>query len=175
MPDSPASTSATSTGTGRPGRPRRPKERPSVAARRAGYVLGAVANVVLWVAIHVWPGWDTVPFLTDATTQVLPWVDAALAASVAANALWLVVDPRWLRALGEAVTSGVALGALARLDDVFPFSFDDDGVPWDCFVRVVLLVAVVGTLVGILANVVQVAREVRARTSPREEAPGGEA
>jgi hypothetical protein len=113
------------------------------------------------VVIHGWPGWQEAPFLTSATTDVLPFVDAQIAVSVAANAIWLVVDPRWLRALGEMVTATVGLVATSRILAVFPFSFDDDGVPWEQLFRVVLVVAVVGSAVGVLANLVAFVRALR--------------
>ena len=123
--------------------------------------MAAALNVVLWVAIHVWPGWQEASFLTAATEDVLPWVDAQIAASVVANALWLLVDPRWFRALGEAITAAVGAAAIARIVTVFPFSFDDGGVPWEQWVRFALVVALVGTVVGVIANVVAFVRALR--------------
>ncbi|KGM14928.1 hypothetical protein N867_14070, partial [Actinotalea fermentans ATCC 43279 = JCM 9966 = DSM 3133] len=141
---------------------KRRSARPSPAARRFGYALAALVNVAFWVVLHVWPGWQEASFLTAETTDVLPWVDAQIAVTIAANAVWLVADPRWLRALGEAVTAAVGLAAVARILSVFPFSFDDDGVPWDQLVRVALVVALVGTAIGVLANVVTFVRALRA-------------
>ena len=136
--------------------------RPSPAARRFGYALAALLNVAFWVVLHVWPGWQEASFLSAETTDVLPWVDAQIAVSLAANAIWLVADPRWLRALGEAVTAAVGLAAVARILAVFPFSFDDDGVPWEQWLRVALVVALVGTAIGVLVNVVTFVRTLRA-------------
>lgn len=157
----PSAVPAASDGTRSDDTRKRAKDRPRPAARRFGYVVAAAVNIAFWVAIHVWPGWQEVPFLTSATTDVLPWVDAQIAVSVAANAIWLVVDPRWLRALGETVTAVVGLVATARILAVFPFSFDDDGVPWEQWVRVALVVAVVGCAIGVLANVVTFVRSLR--------------
>lgn len=151
---------ASSAASGKPVKPRS-KPRPSPAARRFGYVVAAALNVAFWVVIHVWPGWQEAPFLTSATEDVLPWVDAQIGASIVANAVWLLVDPRWLRALGEALTAAVGVAAVARVLTVFPFSFDDDGVPWEQWVRVALVVALVGTAIGVLANVVAFVKALR--------------
>ena len=155
--------SAAPAASGKP--PRRPKARPSPAARRVGYVIAAVVNVAFWVAIHVWPGWQEVSFLTARTSDVLPWVDTQIAVAVAANAIWLVADPRWLRALGEAVTALVGIAATVRILTVFPFSFAD-GVPWQAMVRFALWVAIVGAAIGVVTNVVAL---VRALGHPDEE------
>lgn len=141
--------------------PKSPKRRPSPAARRFGYVVAAALNVAFWVVIHVWPGWQEAPFLTSATEDVLPWVDAQIAASVVANAVWLLVDPRWLRTLGEMITAAIGVAAVARILAVFPFSFDDDGVPWEQWVRFTLVVALVGAAIGVLANLVALVRALR--------------
>lgn len=147
----------------KPARPPKPrsKPRPSPASRRAGYVIGALVNVAFWVVIHVWPGWQEAPFLTPATEDVLPWVDAQIGATIVVNAIWLLVDPRWLRALGEALTAAVGIAAVARILTVFPFSFDDDGVTWEQWVRFALVVALVGTVIGVLANLVAFVRALR--------------
>lgn len=141
--------------------------RPSVTARRAGYVIGALVNVAFWVAVHVWPGWQAAPFVTEDVQDVLPWVDGALGVSITVNVIWLVADPRWLRALGEATTSLVGLGATLRLLAVFPFAFDDDGVPWARFVRVVLVLAAIGGAIGVVTNLVSLVRAAR-RAAPPE-------
>jgi hypothetical protein len=138
---------------------RRGRERPPRGARRFGYVVAAAVNVVLLVLIHVRPGWQAVRFLTEQTVDVLPWVTAQLVASVGVNAVWFVADPRWLRALGELGTSVVGLVATARVLQVFPFAFDAGSV-WPDVVRVVLWVAVVGSAIGVLANVVRFVRAV---------------
>ena len=139
----------------------RAKPRPSPAARRFGYLVGAAVNIAFWVVIHVWPGWQEASFLTPETTDVLPWVDAQIWLAVAVNVLWLVVDPPWLRALGDAVTAAVGVAVTVRILTVFPFSFDDDGVPWEQWVRFALVVAVVGAVIGVLANLVALVRALR--------------
>lgn len=164
-----AASPAPSASPAEPGKPAKPAERarprrkprPSPAARRFGYVVAAAVNVALWVAIHVWPGWQELWFLTSATEDVLPWVDAQIGASIVVNAIWLLVDPRWLRSLGEAVTAAVGIAAIARILTVFPFSFDDDGVPWEQWVRFTLVVVLVGMAIGVLANLVAFVRALR--------------
>lgn len=146
------------------GTPRR--ARPSPAARRFGYLVAIALNVALLWVVHRWPGWQEASFLTDETTEVLPWVTAQLAVSIAVNALWLVTDPRWLRALGDLVGAVVGLVVALRILDVFPFAFDDGGVPWETWVRFALWVAVVGSAIGIVVHVVALVRALRAPAGP---------
>lgn len=128
--------------------------RPTVAARRSGYGVAITINAVLLYAINVSPGWDVVPFLTADTTHVLGWVNASIVAGIIANSLYLLVDRRWFKALGEIVVTAIGLVALARLWRVFPFAFDDEGVPWHLIVRWVLGIGMVGSVIGMIANLV---------------------
>jgi hypothetical protein len=130
-------------------------------SRRTGYVAGALANAVLLWLIHVWPGWDVVPFLTGDMTQVLGWIDAALVAGIVVGLVHLVRDPAWLTPAGNLVTTAFGLAATARLLQVFPF---DVSAGWATVVRVVLWVGIVGALIGLLAAAVSLLRLLRRRT-----------
>lgn len=150
-----------------PSRPRRAlKPRPSAAARRVGYLFAIAFNVVLLVAIHAWPGWRKLPFLTEETTEVLPWVNTMIGLTIALNVLWLVADPRWFRAAGDVVSSAVGAVVTVRILTVFPFAFDDDGVAWEPWVRFILWVAIVGSAIGVIAGLVQLVRALGAAEEP---------
>ncbi|RFU20458.1 hypothetical protein [Geodermatophilus marinus] len=129
--------------------------RPPVGRRRAGYLVGALVDGVLLWLIHVWPGWEAVPFLTDATPQVLGLVDATLVAGIVVAGVELVWDPRRLVALGELVTSALGLAATVRVLQVFPFDLEG---AWPAVVRVVLWIGVVGAAIGALVALVRLVR-----------------
>ncbi|HEV7186360.1 MAG TPA: hypothetical protein VGN28_00555 [Blastococcus sp.] len=131
--------------------------RPSAASRRAGYVVAAVINGVLLWLIHVWPGWDAVPFLTADFATVLWLVNLSLVVTIALNLVYLVRDPQWLTAAGAVVTTAIGLAAIVLMMQVFPFDFGDSGF-WPVVFRVLLWVALVGSIVGIIANLVTVVR-----------------
>ena len=124
-------------------------------SRRPGYVAGALANALLLWLIHVWPGWDVVPFLTGDMTLVLGWIDAALVAGIVVSAVHLVRDPGWLTPAGTLVTTAFGLAATARLLQVFPFDLSPG---WATAVRVLLVVAVIGSAIGLLAALVSLLR-----------------
>lgn len=149
-------------GPAEPGR-RPAKPRPSPAARRAGYVVAIALNLALLGVIHAWPGWRELSFLTEETTRVLPWVTAQLGVAIAWNLLWLVRDPRWSRALGDVVTSALGVVVTAQILTVFPFAFDDDGASWETVARVVLWVGLVGSAIGVVANLALLVQAARRR------------
>jgi peptidoglycan biosynthesis protein MviN/MurJ (putative lipid II flippase) len=133
-------------------------KRPSRASRRAGYVVAAAINAALLWFIHVWPGWDAVPFLTADFETVLWLIDVSLVVTIALNLIYLVRDPRWLTAVGAVVTTAIGLAAAVRMLQVFPFDFGDSGF-WPVVFRVLLWVAVIGAGIGIIANVVTLVRD----------------
>lgn len=130
------------------------RQRPAVAARRLGYVVAVLVNLALLYTVNVWPGWDALPFLTEDTTQVLPLVNASLAAGAAANGLYVVHDPRRLRAFGEALTTAIGVVAMVALWRVFPFDFGDATFDWSLVVRILLALGIVGGAIGVLTNLV---------------------
>jgi hypothetical protein len=128
--------------------------RPSVAVRRVGYIVAAAITVGMWFVINQWPGWQQLSFLTDETQDVLWLVNFSLVVSVALNVVYVIHDPVWLKSLGDLVTTSIGLAVLVRLWQVFPFDFSDYSVNWDGVTRIVLVVAIVGSCIGILVQVV---------------------
>jgi hypothetical protein len=79
-------------------------------------------------------------------------------AGLVANLLYLFRDPPRLRALGDLVTTGIGLAAMVRIWQVFPFSFEDDAIPWATVFRVALAVGIVGSAIGIVTALVALVR-----------------
>jgi hypothetical protein len=127
---------------------------------RTGYVVGALINAALLIGINIWPGWTVVPFLTETTPLILPWVNASLIVAVVANALYLVADPRWLRAVGSIGTSAVGLLATVRTWQVFPFDFGESAVDWALLMRIALVLGMVGGAVAIVVGLVALSRAI---------------
>jgi hypothetical protein len=108
--------------------------------------------------VNVSPSWDAAPFLTHDTIQVIGWVNASLVSGIVANALYVVMDRPWFRSLGELLVTLIGLAALVRLWQVFPFAFDDGGVPWHEITRWVLAIGMAGSVIGLIVNLVKLAR-----------------
>jgi hypothetical protein len=128
-----------------------PVRRPSVGARRAGYVVAAVVNAALWYVVNRWPGWQALSFLTDETVQVLGWVNLSLVVGIAVNVGYLAYDPPWVTSLGALATTGIGLAVLVQLWRVFPFDFGAASVDRDpaCRARTRGMRAIVRVLRGI--------------------------
>lgn len=143
------------------------RARASTGVRRFGYVVAILVNAVMLYAVNVWPGWEEVPVLTTDTEQVIGWVTASIVTSLVANAIYLVRDPPWLRALGDVVTTSVGLGALITVWQVFPFDVASDSSGWGLVVRILLAVAIVGSAIGIVTGLVTFVKAVSATPAPR--------
>ncbi|WP_206797022.1 hypothetical protein [Amycolatopsis sp. MtRt-6] len=134
------------------------KTRPPVRSRRAGYLLGAVLNGVLLVLVNGRPGWEAVPFLTPAFSSVVGLVDLVLVAGLVTAFVQVWYDPGWLVALNGVVTACAGLAALVRLWQVFPFDFAGASFDWALVARVVLVVGLAGTSIGLLVQLLTLAR-----------------
>ena len=141
-----------------------PTRHRSTSAQRFGYLVAAVVDLVLLYLVNVAPGWQALPFLTDDTQLVLGWVNASLLAGVLVNIEHLLHDAAWLRALGDLTTTVIGVVAMVRLWQVFPFAFDGRGFDWSQLVRVLLVIALVGSAINV---VVQLVNLVRALVGPR--------
>jgi hypothetical protein len=138
--------------------PTRGKRRPGTGARRFGYLVAVAVNAVVLYLATVRPGWEAVPVLTADTEQVMGWVVASIVVSIVANLVYLAVDTGRLRALGDLVTTGVGLGAIVRVWQVFPFDFGDASFDWALLARVLLVVAMVGSAIALVVALVRLVR-----------------
>lgn len=112
----------------------------------------AVVNLVLLYVVNVRPGWEAAPFLTADAADVLPYVNAALWTGVGVGVVLTLLHGAGVRALGDLVTTVVGLAATLRVWDVFPFDLTSG---WHLTVRVLLVIAVVGSMIGIVAALVR--------------------
>lgn len=138
-------------------RPRR-RQPPGPATRRFGFAVAAFVNLLLLYLGNIWPGWQVIPFLTGETVEVLPWINASLAIGVVANVVNLIFDRAWLKSFGDLVTTSVGLAAMIQLWAVFPFDFGDSTFPWVVIVRTLLVIAIAGSAIGIVAAAVAFVR-----------------
>jgi len=135
----------------RPAREARP-------ARKVGYLVSVIVNVVLWVLVNVRPGWRELPFLTESFTEVLWLVNLSLIVSAAVNAVYLVFDPAWFKSVSQILVLAVGLVASIRMWQVFPFDFSGSSFPWESVTKVLLVIAIFGSVVAIITELVNLAR-----------------
>jgi hypothetical protein len=132
-----------------------PARRPSAGARRAGYCIAIAFSAALLFILNGRPGWQAIPFLTSDTDQVLWLVNLSLAAGIAANVVYLAYDPPWLKSLGDLTTTGIGLATAIRVWQVFPFALSSG---WSIAVRVLLVVAIAGSCIALVVQIVSLAR-----------------
>jgi hypothetical protein len=138
-------------------------QHPTIAARRLGYVIGGLVNLALLYAVNIWPGWEVVPFLTAETVLVLTLVNMSIVGNLVSNAVYLVNDRPWLKAFGTVVTTTVGMIALVRIWQVFPFDFGDSSFNWQLLTRILLIVSIVGSDIGIIVAFVSFVKAIAGR------------
>lgn len=140
------------------GQPRSTRRTPSAGVRRFGYAVAALVDILLLFLVNVWPGWQILPFLTDALVEVLPWINASLAVGIVVSLIDLIFDRRWLKALGDLATTSIGLVAIVQLWTVFPFDFGDTTSPWVWLTRAVLVIGMIGSVIAMVVQVVVLGR-----------------
>jgi hypothetical protein len=121
------------------------------AGRRAGYVVAIIINAIGLYFVQNLLEWD-VSFVTSEFAEVDGVISLSLIATIVVNAFFLFYDARWFKGLGEGLSQTISLIATIRLLQVFPFDFDEWDGPWDQVARAVLILAVIGTIISILAS-----------------------
>ncbi|MGD2101991.1 MAG: hypothetical protein PVG83_07120 [Acidimicrobiia bacterium] len=129
--------------------------------RRFGFGLAVAINVALLYVVQNLASWDVLPFLTTEFDEVVPWISVSLIVSILANVVYMVYDRPMLRPVGDILTNLASLAAAWRVFQVFPFDFSDYAFPWDVLTRVVLIVGIVGTFVGVIVALTKLANESR--------------
>jgi hypothetical protein len=128
---------------------------------RVGYVIAVAINAVLLILINVSPGWQTLPWITDSFTQVLGLLNLSIWLNLLANMMYLVYDGRRFKAATQAVLLAVSLAVTVRLLAVFPFDFTSYSFNWGALMRVVLIIGIAGSAIGIVSSIVQAVRPGR--------------
>jgi hypothetical protein len=128
------------------------------SSRRIGYVVAIAVNIALLVIANNILEWDWFPWLTEDFRDVLPVINASLIASIAANAAYVAYDARWFKTIAEFGLLVISLIATIRLLQVFPFDFSAYEFGWATLCRSLLGLAIFGICVGMLVQLVQLAR-----------------
>jgi len=126
-------------------------------ARRFGYLVAVMVNVILWFLVNARPGWRTLPFLTEGFPDVLWLVNLSLATSAAVNVVYLGYDRAWLKSVCQIGVSAIGLAAAIRMLQVFPFDFSSSAFPWTAVTRLLLILAIFGSVVAVLVELVKLA------------------
>lgn len=125
--------------------------------RRVGYAIAVLVNLVMLVIAHNILDWGWLPFLTGDFAQVVPWISLGLIASIVANAVYQFNDTLVFKSTGQIGTNLISVFVTYRIWQVFPFDFSAYEFNWEALVRFLLVLAMVGAGVGVLAEVTKLA------------------
>ena len=147
-------------------------------ARRIGYLVAIVVNLILLYLVNVTPGWRVLPFLTGDFVDVLWLVNLSMVASSAANAAYLGYDPPRFKSVCQIGISAIGLATAIRMWQVFPFDFSAYSFNWAGLTRVLLALGIVGSIVAIVTELVRLAKRGFANhgvsAGPTARSPDGE-
>ncbi len=124
---------------------------------RGGYLFGAAVYVLLLFCVNSWPGWESIPFVTDAAASLLWLVNLSLALGLLAQLACAVDDTARVRALGIYCVALVNFALVASLLQVFPFDYGDVDPAWATATRLVLALLLGWALVRAMRSAVRLA------------------
>ena len=128
--------------------------------RRVGYVIAALLNAgFLYVVQHL-VEWDLFPWLTVEFEEVAPIISLSLLVSILVNVAYVFYDAAWFKALTQIVALAIALAATIQVYRVFPFDFSAYQFNWEAVARAVLILAMVGIVIGMIAEGMKLVRAV---------------
>jgi hypothetical protein len=129
----------------------------SPSARKVGYLVAVLVNGIMLVLVNVRPGWRELSFLTEDFVSILWLVNLSMVASAVVNVVYLAYDPAWFKSVCQIGVSAIGLAAAIRMWQVFPFDFSAYSFNWTALTRLLLVLAVVGAVVTIAAELVHLA------------------
>jgi hypothetical protein len=145
--------------------------RKPIGLRRFGYVVTIVLSVVVVYLANNIVAWGWFPWLTADFDEVVPYISVAVIASIVVNAIYIVHDAAWLKAIGETISLVLTVIANVQLLRVFPFDYSAYQWNWAGIVRVALILATIGMIAGIIAQVATLVRAIVAQSDASRSAP----
>lgn len=129
----------------------------SRAARKVGYLVAVMVNGIMLTLVNAVPGWQVLPFLTEDFASLLWLVNLSIIASAMVNVAYLAYDAAWFKSIGQVGVSAIGLAAATRMWQAFPFDFSPNASPWEPLTRLALALAIFGSLVAIVVELVRLA------------------
>lgn len=125
--------------------------------RRLGYSIAIGINVVILIIVQNILDWGWLPFLTEDFADLVPWISFSLMVSIVANSVYLFNDTRVVKSVGQIGINLVSIFVTYQVFTVFPFDFTAYSFDWGLLMRIVLIVAMVGAGIGVLAEIYKLA------------------
>lgn len=141
-----------------PTRPEQSRSPWPSGAERFGSLVAIAVNAVMLYVVNNLLDWGWPSFLTQDFDNVLPAVNLTLVASIIIQVGRFWYNPKWFVAATELISTALGLRAAVRLYRVFPFDFTSYSFRWDLGVKAVLIIAIIGSVIGIVVNLVRLLR-----------------
>lgn len=125
--------------------------------RRLGYSIAIGMNVVILIIVQNILDWGWLPFLTEDFADLVPWISFSLVVSIVANSVYLFNDTRVVKSVGQIGINLISIFVTYQVFTVFPFDFTAYSFDWGLLMRIVLIVAMVGAGIGVLAEIYKLA------------------
>jgi hypothetical protein len=117
----------------------------------AAYIAAVLANAALLWLVNKVPDWN-LRFVTDGYAGVLWALNLSILVQLVGNGILIVLHPRFLHYLGQAVFNAVSVLATVLLVSVYPFDFSHLAEPLDTIVKIALVIGAVGTGISGVVN-----------------------
>lgn len=138
------------------------KRRPSQGTRRFGYGVSIVVQIVLLIIVNsvlTWD-WNFMSWLTDDFSDLLPYINLSIVASIIVNVICMAYDPVWFRSFTQAILGAISLVVAFQTYRIFPFDFSETAFDWTTIVRVGLIFIMFAIGASIIAETVKTVREL---------------
>lgn len=127
----------------------------SLTARRTGYGIAVLVNVVLLVIVNNVLAWGWFSWLTDDFELVLPLINLSLLATILVNIAYIAYDAAWFKSLCEIGLLAISITVAVRTFRVFPFDFSAYSWDWDSTVKLTIACAIIGMSIAIVVHTVK--------------------
>lgn len=122
---------------------------------RGGYLFGAAVYALLLFGVNSWPGWDSIPLLTDSASSLLWLVNLSLGIGLLAQIACVFDDTSRLQALGVYAVALVNFTLVGSVMLLLPFSFGDADPAWATATRLALAILLVWAFVRAIRSAVR--------------------
>jgi hypothetical protein len=122
-------------------------------ARSIGYGIAVLINLALIYIVRNITDWDFARFLTEDFDALVPLITVSLSVSVAVNVIYMFDDRPTIKSAGQIAVNLISIFVTIQILQVFPFDFSTYMFDWSVIVRVLLILAIVGSVIGTLAEV----------------------
>ena len=131
-----------------------------VGVRRLGYLVAIAVSAGIVFVLNNLLAWDIVPFLTDDFDQLLPIINASLAATIVINFIWILYDAAWVRSTGQIILNVTSIAVLTLTLRVFPFDFSPSSFDWASLSKIIIVFLIVALVIATIIEVVKLVSAV---------------